>query len=73
MAAIEGRELTLEAAPTRFGQYLAAIEWAERGGPVPPSLMVSSGEDNLNRITPFVDHGGDSWARFEQYLAAIER
>jgi len=81
MAAIEGRERTLDAAPVhkvtgseaRFVQYSAAIEWAEQGGPVPLALTVSYDEDNLNDITSFAGYGGESWDRFEQYMAAIER
>jgi hypothetical protein len=79
-AAIEGRELELNVAsiptvtggPDAFDQYSAAIEWTERGGQVPQALTVSGGETSQDFTASHTDNGGDSWVRFEQYLAAIE-
>ena len=55
----------------RFAQYLAAIEWAAEGGPVPDVLSAGCGVD-LDPEVSFAGYGGESWARFEQYMAAIE-
>jgi hypothetical protein len=78
-AAIEGRDPALNAAPVptatgsqaRFEQYSAAIKWAQEGGPAPHALSANYGEDNLPSSRPFAGYGGESWARFEQYMAAI--
>ena len=71
---------TVAPAPTgertigHFEQYQAAIEWAEQdGAPVPFALSVSYGEESLNPNGSYADFGWDGWARFEQYMAAIER
>lgn len=60
-----------DSSTNRFAQYLAAIEWAEVGGPVPDALAASCSVD-LDPEVSFAGYGGESWARFEQYMAAIE-
>jgi len=70
MAAIEGR-LSAKTV-SRSDQYLAAIKWAEEGGEAPLILSMGRAEDNLDRTVSFVDYGGESGERFEQYMAAIE-
>jgi len=57
---------------SQFDQYMAAINWAEQGGPVPEALTVSCDENSSDLSASLADLGGDSGVRWEQYMAAIE-
>jgi len=56
---------------SRFDQYSAAITWAEQGGQLPLALTVSCVEESPDFAASSAGYGGESWARFEQYMAAI--
>jgi len=56
---------------SQFDQYMAAIKWAEQGGPVPEALTVSCVENSSDLSASLADLGGDSGVRWEQYMAAI--
>ena len=62
-AAPVGREITLN------DQVQAAIEWAESGGAAPSILSEASSQLELDAT--FLETGGESWERFEQYMDAI--
>jgi hypothetical protein len=55
-----------------FDQYLAAIDWAERGETaLPVALTVNCVEAIVNLAASSADLGGESLARHEQYQAAL--
>jgi hypothetical protein len=75
-AAIQGDDvdLALNVAPvgrqiTLNDQVMAAIEWSENGGPAPSILSEASSQLELDAM--FLETGGESWERFEQYMDAI--
>lgn len=65
-------DVCLEDSVSRVDQYLAAIKWVEQGGPVPEALSVSCVDEDLGLSATFAGYGGESWVRFEQYMAAVE-
>ena len=54
-----------------FEQYQAAIWWAENGGDLPAALTTSC-EVAQPEWSSYASSGGESWVRWEQYMAAIE-
>jgi hypothetical protein len=61
----------VEGGSLRFEQYQAAIAWAENGGDM-PAVLSTVCEVAQPEVVSYADSGGESWVRWEQYMAAIE-
>ena len=60
----------LDGGSVQFAQYQAALLWAERGGDLPAALATNC-KVSRPELASSAGWGGESWARFEQYMAAI--
>ena len=72
LAVPEAADLCGETGISPWEQYVAAIEWAEQSGDMPPALSANCVKESQDRVASPSGSGVESWDPFEQYLAATE-